>query len=298
MLIFERILALFRRSKPGRVAPGSLRPLGSLPPNAPRISGGSDLCTVSPCAARRPSQGRGSGSGSGRSELLSECDEHALVALARRNMMSEDDCHILKAKGYAREALLVPAWKDVKRDLYQDKVSRNGIAKLEKLVAQSKASRSGACSTSPPHHAPPTHDERNRRAAPPLFAEDKTITLIDQDGVAARVTFADQTEFADHLTRLNASGLILVSGHEDDESHDCAASPPPSPPSTVLLIVHTTHGQLKKGGKYTIQESKNSTLHTLNQTVDKSKHAVENIADAFEEAVSRTLYHTPICHGP
>ena len=155
MLIFERILALFRRSKPGRVAPGSLRPLGSLPPNAPRISGGSDLCTVSPCAARRPSQGRGSGSGSARSELLSECDKHALVVLARRNMMSEDDCHILKAKGYSGEALLVPAWKDVKRDLYQDKVSRDGIAKLEKLVAQSNASRSGACSTSPPHHAPP-----------------------------------------------------------------------------------------------------------------------------------------------
>lgn len=70
-------------------------------------------------------------------------------------MMSEDDCHILKAKGYSGEALLVPAWKDVKRDLYQDKVSRDGIAKLEKLVAQSNASRSGACSTSPPHHAPP-----------------------------------------------------------------------------------------------------------------------------------------------
>jgi hypothetical protein len=64
-----------------------------------------------------------------------------------------------------------------------------------------------------------------------------------------------------------------------------------------VLIVHTTHGQLKKGGEYTIQESKNSTLHTLNQTVDKSKHAVENIADAFEEAVSRTLY-SHFCHGP
>jgi hypothetical protein len=271
---------------------GSAR--NSLPTNVPRISGGSNAMNPSPFNVRqRPPQGEGSGSRSSASELLSTCmDTQAVVTWARRNEILEKDCNVLEAEGYTGRALLEP-WSVVERHLYQDKVSRGGIALLRKLAGESNDPR-GAWR--PPLMPPPPNTVTRTlppTAAPRLVAEDKTIIISDQDGSLALVTFADQTGFAAYLASLNASGLIFVS-EEDDEPHDSECSPPPSPPSATprSAIVHTTHGQLKKGGEYTIQESKNSTLHTLSRTVANSKNAVTNLADAFEESVSTLPYAT------
>jgi hypothetical protein len=90
-----------------------------------------------------------------------------------------------------------------------------------------------------PHITPHPHDERNCRAPVPRHPFSQRIRRslsLTKTGLRHGSPLPTiPSEFAAHLTRLNASGLILVSGHEDDEAHDCAASPPPSPPSTVVL---------------------------------------------------------------
>ena len=85
-------------------------------------------------------------------------------------------------------------------------------------------------------------------------------------------------------------------GHsQDGEAHD-GSSPPLSPPSVAppLPIVHTTFGQLKAGGGYTLKCSQCKSYHTLARAVTNSTNYIDNVSSSFEQSVSTT----PICHGP
>jgi len=181
-------------------------------------------------------------------------DTDALVAWARNNAISEKDCNVLEIRRYTGRVLLEREWKLVKNDLFNDGISRNGENQLRKLAAE-------------------INDPR---------PEKKEITICHEGESPYRYVFADEAAFANYLENANATGLIPVreEGHsQDGETHD-GSSPPPSLPSVAppLPIVHTTFGQLKAGGGYTLKCSQCKSYHTLARAVTNSTNYIDNVS--------------------
>jgi len=196
-------------------------------------------------------------------------DTEALVAWARNNAISEKDCNVLQSREYTGRILLDTEWKLVKDDLFKDGISRNGEYRLRKVVAE-------------------INDPR---------PEEKEITICNEGESPYRYAFLDEEAFANYLKNANATGLIPVSdeGHsQEGKAHDGRsppATPPPSPPSGAppLPIVHTTFGQLKAGGRYTLMDSQCKTYHTLARAVTISTDCIDNLSASFEQSAREAL---------
>jgi len=192
-------------------------------------------------------------------------DTEALVAWAHNNAISEKDCHVLQSREYTGRFLLEREWKLVKDDLFKDRISRNGEDRLRKAAAE-------------------INDPR---------PEEKEITICNEGESPYRYAFADEAAFDNYLKNANATGLIPVreEGYsQDGEAHD-GSSPPPSPPSVAppLPIVHTTFGQLKAGGGYTLMDSQCKSYHTLARSVKISTDCIDNLSDSFEQSAREAL---------